>query len=181
MQKKKIKLELLEKNDREQFIIDNQISFKYGALVEFGKRDDHLDDDGEIISRETIEKCIDDPDNVAYRIVWENIKVGGIVVKIDNKTHYNYLKLFFISSNYHNKGIGFAAWKALEEMYPETKVWETCTPYFEKRNIHFYVNKCKFHIVEFYNEFLQDQSITEDQKELNEGPNKMFRFVKVCK
>lgn len=66
---KRNKLELLEKNDREQFIIDNQISFKYGALVEFGKRDDHLDDDGEIISRETIEKCIDDPDNVAYRIV----------------------------------------------------------------------------------------------------------------
>lgn len=94
MQKKQIKLELLEKNDREQFIIDNQISFKYGALVEFGKRDDHLDDDGEIISRETIEKCIDDPDNVAYRTVWENIKVGGIVVKIDNKTHYNYLELF---------------------------------------------------------------------------------------
>ena len=128
MQKKQIKLELLEKNDREQFIIDNQISFKYGALVEFGKRDDNLDDDGEIISRETIEKCIDDPDNVAYRIVWE-----------------------------------------------------TCTPYFEKRNIHFYVNKCKFHIVEFYNDFLQDQSITENQKELNEGPDEMFRFVKVCK
>ena len=37
MQKKQIKLELLEKNDREQFIIDYQISFKYGALVEFGK------------------------------------------------------------------------------------------------------------------------------------------------
>ena len=33
MQKKQIKLELLKKNNREQFIIDNQISFKYGALV----------------------------------------------------------------------------------------------------------------------------------------------------
>ncbi len=31
-------------------------------------------------------------------------------------------------------------------------VWETGTPYFERRNIHFYVNKCGFHIVEYYNE-----------------------------
>ena len=42
-----------------------------GRWSSLEKRDDHLDDDGEIISRETIEKCIDDPDNVAYRIVWE--------------------------------------------------------------------------------------------------------------
>ncbi len=32
-------------------------------------------------------------------------------------------------------------YRALEEfgerLYPETKVWETCTPYFETRNIHF--------------------------------------------
>ena len=40
----------------------------------------------------------------------------------------------------------------IEEKYPETKIWETCTPYFEKRNIHFYVNKCKFHIVEYIKE-----------------------------
>lgn len=25
---------------------------------------------------------------------------------------------------------------AMEELYPETIVWETCTPYFEVRNIH---------------------------------------------
>ena len=36
--------------------------------------------------------------------------------------------------------------------YPNTKVWETCTPYFDKRNIHFYVNVCGFHITEFFNE-----------------------------
>ena len=34
---------------REQFILDNQWSFKYGALEEFGERDDHIDGDGEII------------------------------------------------------------------------------------------------------------------------------------
>ena len=36
---------------------------------------------------------------------------------------------------------------------PETEVWETCTPYFEKRNIHFYVNKCGFQIDQFWCEY----------------------------
>ena len=36
----------LTADDREQFILDNQWSFKYGALEEFGERDDHIDDAG---------------------------------------------------------------------------------------------------------------------------------------
>ena len=47
-----IKLEKLQDFDREQFIIDNQEAFNYGALEEFGKRDDHFEEDGQIISRE---------------------------------------------------------------------------------------------------------------------------------
>ena len=42
----------LKSNDREQFITDNQEAFNYGALEEFGRRDDHFEEDGEIISRE---------------------------------------------------------------------------------------------------------------------------------
>ncbi len=30
------------------------------------------------------------------------------------------------------------------------------TPYFEKRNIHFYINKCGFKIVEFFNKAHHD-------------------------
>ena len=44
----------LEAGDREQFILDNQESFKYGAAEEFGLRDDHFEEDGEIISRATM-------------------------------------------------------------------------------------------------------------------------------
>ena len=54
-----IKLEKLQDFDREQFILDNQEAFNYGALEEFGKRDDHFEEEGEIISRETIEHSID--------------------------------------------------------------------------------------------------------------------------
>lgn len=39
----------------------------------------------------------------------------------------------------------------LGKRYSETKVWRLITPYFEKRNIHFYINKCGFKIVEFFN------------------------------
>lgn len=62
-----------------------------------------------------------------------------------------------------------AAWKEAERLHPEIKTWETVTPYFEQRNIHFYVNKLGFHIVEFYTEFLKD-------KDMPEGMDGMFRF-----
>ena len=50
-----IRLVPLERDDREQFILDSQEAFNYGALEEFGMRDDHLEEDGQIISRETME------------------------------------------------------------------------------------------------------------------------------
>ena len=49
-----IQLLPLEESDREQFIKDNQEAFNYGALEEFGVRDDHFEEDGEIISHDTI-------------------------------------------------------------------------------------------------------------------------------
>ena len=53
----------LEESDREQFIADNQEAFNYGAMEEFGLRDNHFEEDGQIISRETIEQSIDsEPD-----------------------------------------------------------------------------------------------------------------------
>ena len=62
----KITLTPLAEEDREQFILDNQRAFKYGAMEEFGERDNHFEEDGEIISRKTIEDSIDS--GVAYRI-----------------------------------------------------------------------------------------------------------------
>ena len=48
----------LEKSDREQFIIDNQRAFNYGAMEEFGLRDNHFEEDGQIIARETKNKDV---------------------------------------------------------------------------------------------------------------------------
>ena len=178
MKNKKVALLPLASENREKFILDNQWAFKYGAMQEFGQRDNHIDDDGEIISRKTIEECIDAEENDTYCIVVNDEIKGGAVVKIDEKTNHNHLELFFVTPEEHSKGVGFAAWQEIEKLYPSTIVWETCTPYFEKRNIHFYVNKCGFQIVEFFNEFNVDKTAP---KEDGEGPDEMFRFIKEMK
>lgn len=100
-----IELLLLEQSDREQFIKDNQEAFNYGALEEFGRRDDHFEEDGEIISRETIEKSIDGGE--AYRIMQDGKPVGGVVIKVDGER--GDLDLLFVSPHVHSKGIGYAA------------------------------------------------------------------------
>ncbi len=175
-----ITLTPLTDDDLEQFVLDNQRAFKYGAMEEFGPRDDHYEEDGEIISRETIQRCI--KDGAAYRIREDGQNVGGIVLQINEKTQHNHLDLLFICPDAHSRGIGFAAWKEVERLYPDTKVWETCTPYFETRNIHFYVNKCGFHIVEFFNSHHPDPNDPDMAEQMGEQfPEGMFRFEKVIK
>ena len=111
----------LKPDDREQFILDNQEAFNYGALEEFGRRDDHFEEDEQIISRETIERSIDGGE--AYRIMQDGQPVGGVVIKVDGER--GDLDLLFVSPKAHSKGIGYAAWCAVERLYPEVTVWET--------------------------------------------------------
>ena len=171
-----VELILLQPADREQFIKDNQWAFKYGALEEFGKRNDQFEEDDEIIARQTIENCIDQ--GTAYRI-WQNgQKAGGAVVSV--KGDRGSLELLFVNQNIHSRGIGYAAWRAIEQMYPKVKVWETITPYFETRNIHFYVNKCGFKIVEFYNPLHPEPSLVNVETGDTSGTEEWldFRFEK---
>lgn len=128
MEKPNVSLTPLQSDDRNRFILDNQEAFKYGALEEFGCRDTHFEEDGEIISRATIEKSIDDGE--AYRIICDGQIAGGVVVKVDGEN--GDLDLLFVSPKIHSKGIGYAAWREIEKRYPQVKVWETMTPYFEK-------------------------------------------------
>ena len=183
MKNTKVTLVPLSEDDREQFISDNQWAFKYGALQEFGERDNHIDADGEIISRKTIERCIDAPDSETYRIVVDGKKVGGVILKINKETNQNELEILFTLPDEHSKGIGYGAWQAIEALHPETVVLKTCTPYFDKRNIHFYVNKCGFKIDEFWCEYFTPYCDLPDDEEHdhNEGPDEMFHFIKVMK
>ena len=176
MEELTVEIKLLKEEDKEQFIRDNQEAFNYGALQEFGMRDSHFEEGGQIISRKTIEEAI--ASGTAFRIYVDNEKVGGAVVK--TKDNRGFLELLFISPNSHSKGIGQAAWMKIEDSYPDITVWETCTPYFEKRNIHFYVNRLGFHIVEFFNAFHPDPNEPELDKD-EEPMDGMFRFEKVIR
>ncbi len=73
-------------SDRNQFILDNQRAFKYGAVEEFGDRYEHFEEKGEIISRKTIEDSMDAKGAETYRIIEDGQIVGGVILSIDNNT-----------------------------------------------------------------------------------------------
>ena len=75
MRKAVVTLVPLTEEDRESFIMDNQRAFKYGATEEFGMRDNHFEEEGEIISRATIEHAIDHGE--AYQIISDGKRSAG--------------------------------------------------------------------------------------------------------
>ena len=174
-----ISLVSITPDDKEQFILDNQRAFKYGAQEEFGMRDDRVEEGEEVISRKTIERSMNGEQAETYRIVCDGIVVGGLILQIDRQHAKGELEILFVNPEAHSKGIGQAAWKAVEAMHPEIRVWETITPYFEKRNIHFYVNRLGFHIVEFWNKFHHGPAVPEDIEEDWSEDDEMFVFRKV--
>ena len=129
-----------------------------------------------ILPEKDIACSLETDGSISYKAVVDGEIVGGAVVVINEETQHNHLDLLYVKYGVQTKGIGFKIWSAIESLYPMTKVWETCTPYFEKRNIHFYVNKCGFHIVEFWNEKNPDPNMPSDfVGDRSEG---MFRFEK---
>lgn len=141
-----VTLRPLPPTEREAFITSNQEAFNYGSLIEFGQRNTVFEEDGQIISRTTIETAINTGN--AYQILASGRVIGGLVVEV--KGSHGSLELLFIAPDEHSKGYGQAAWALVEATYPQVEVWETFTPYFETRNVHFYVNKLGFEIVEFF-------------------------------
>lgn len=132
----------------------------------------------------------------------EGERVGGAIITIDDKTHQGelmeqreqnqaslssaesrqkktrgQLSFLYVKVGVQSKGIGQAIWRAIEALHPETEVWETCTPYFDRRNIHFYINRCGFHAVEFFNEHHPDPNMP-DQFDQDDG---LFKFEKRMK
>ncbi|GGN94957.1 GNAT family N-acetyltransferase [Saccharibacillus kuerlensis] len=175
----KITLAALETSDLPEFKKKLQEAFAISVIETFGTNENEP-----IPPDSDIEASLDAPGAVGHHIIQNGNKVGGAIVRIDSKTHHNSLDFFYVSPEYHSSGIGLAAWHAIEAQYPDTVLWETGTPYFEKRNIHFYVNKCGFHIVEFYNKYHPDPH-SPDHGHNDESPfpgeDDFFKFEKVMK
>ena len=164
----------LRSNDVLQFKKDMQDAFQQGAIDGFGTMDE------EILPESHINHSLSSKGAVAYEAIVDGEMVGGAIIVINNETQHNHLDFLYVKNDTHNKGIGYSIWTTIEKLHPETKVWETCTPYFEKRNINFYVNHCGFHIVEFFNKYHPDPNDIDETDELpdNEYFEGMFRFEK---
>ena len=97
------------------------------------------------------------------------------------------LSFLYVKVGVQSKGIGQTIWKSIEALHPETEVWETCTPYFDRRNIHFYINRLGFHAVEFFNEHHPDPHMPEQFLDKPSGraerdqEDGLFKFEKVIK
>lgn len=167
------RLILMNETDIPAFKTDIQEAFQKGFEDVFGKCEET------VLPEKDIDQSLNGKGAAAYKAMLNGETVGGAVVAIDAETQHNHLDLLYVKSGTQGKGIGKAIWFAIEKLYPDTKIWETCTPYFEKRNIHFYVNKCGFHIVKFINEKNPEPDIPEDF--IGDGGEGMFVFEKVMR
>lgn len=164
-------LKLVEKEDIKEFKKDMQEAFQQGAMSEFN------DLNVEILPEKDIDESLCKKGAVAYKAVVDGKMLGGVIVVIDEETQHNHLDFLYVKYGTQSKGIGQMIWNEVERLYSKTKVWETCTPYFEKRNIHFYINRLGFHAVEFFNLYHKDPNIPDDMI----GGDYFFRFEKVMK
>ena len=150
---------------------DMQEAFQKGAAAQFS------DLDTEILPEKDIDTVLLKTGAFAYKAIADGEMVGGAILIIDPKTQHNHLDFLYVKYGIQGRGVGQAIWQEIEKLHPETRVWETLTPYFEKRNIHFYVNCCGFHIVEFFNPQHKDSHTPEDMV----GGDYFFRFEKKMK
>lgn len=172
-----IKLEQVFLEELPQFTKDLQEAFSIAVKEKFGTTEP-------IPSDKEVESIFKSEGTASYHVVQDGKRVGGVIVTINEKTQHNCLDFFFISPKHHSQGLGFATWQAIEAKYPNTAVWGTVTPYFEERNIHFYINKCGFHIVEFFNQHHLDPHAPDHQEQSgapDPGLDSYFRFEKVMK
>lgn len=166
-----VTLDIASEEDLPRFRKDLQAAFAIAVVETFGSVDE-----GPIPPDEDVAAAFAAPNAIVHRILEDGRWVGGAVVSIDAETQRNSLDFFYVRADRSGRGIGRKTWRAIEATYPDTQVWITHTPYFEKRNIHFYVNVCGFHIVEYHHAGHPDPH-RPNEPDLP-GDDGMFRFEK---
>ncbi len=163
-----MKFELLpvEDNDLADYKHDMQEAFRLGAAA----WEEDLDE--EILPEAHIDKSLKADGSVAYKAVVDGQMSGGAIVVINGA--HGHLDFLYVKSGVQSRGIGQQIWNTIEAMHPEVELWETCTPYFDTRNIHFYINRCGFSAVEFYN----PNHIDPNAPDGDDGKDTFFRFEK---
>ena len=167
---------IISAEDKSIFISEIQEAFQKAYVEEFGEFEKT------VLPIKDIEESFATKGSEAYIAEIDGVRVGGTIIVINDKTGYNSLHLLYVKSGSQNVGNGFKIWKSIEELHPETKIWETHTPYYDKRNIHFYINRCGFKIVEFFNPKHKNPHQTGDTAgNIPLENNYFFRFEKEMK
>lgn len=167
-----MELKSLTQEKMDQFKADMKYAFRKGAAEGMGK-------DEEVLPEKDILRSLNAHGAEALVVMDNDKMIGGAIVVIDNDSGVNHLDFLYVKVGCQGKKIGQFIWKEIEKRYPETKVWETCTPYFDIRNIHFYINCCGFSAVEFFNKKHPDPDFPNDS--YDEYFKGMFKFQKRLK
>ncbi len=136
----------LQKEDLPQFKREVRAAFSVTVEEVFGSPEN-----GPLPSDADIDGSLAAADAHGFLLAENGRHVGGAIVRADAGSGKSSLELFYLLPEELGKGIGFRAWQTIEAAFPQTRVWELYTPCFDKRNVHFYVNKCGFCIVEYFN------------------------------
>ena len=155
-----------------------QEAFEHGFKSHYHENVDADDDSNQwqVLPDKDFYQSLEAEGAEAYEAVSEDgQRVGGAIITANG--NMGELAFLYVKVGVQSKGIGQTIWKAIEAMHPEIEVWETCTPYFDRRNIHFYINRCGFHAVEFFNEHHPDPNMPE-QFDQEDG---LFKFEKRMK
>ncbi|MBQ6079348.1 MAG: GNAT family N-acetyltransferase [Muribaculaceae bacterium] len=199
---KRIQLIRLVEEHTVAFKEEMQEAFQHGFQA-YNKDDGKDPNQWQVLPDEDFYRSLRAEGAEAYEAVdADGQRVGGAIITIDSSMHegelmeqreqsqacmssaesrqkktVGQLAFLYVKVGVQSRGIGQAIWKAIETRHPEVELWETCTPYFDRRNIHFYINRCGFHAVEFFNEHHPDPHMA-SQFDQEDG---LFKFEKRMK
>ena len=161
-------------SDLPAFKKDMQEAFQLGAAAEFADLNE------EILPERDIDRSLAAPGSAAWKALADGETAGGAIVVIEQDGRRGHLDFLYVKHGAQSRGLGQLIWAAIEEKYPRVELWETVTPYFEKRNIHFYINRCGFAAVEFFNPHHRDPQEPGDRTAPDDMPggDYFFRFEK---
>lgn len=162
----KLELKPLQAEDTDRFASEMQEAFQLAV----GQSDEKMP--LPVLPRCDIDASLAHPQAEALVAWLDGRPVGGAVIFPNQETKEYECALLYVAAAEHGEGIGSELWQAIEAYYPDAAAWTLCTPYFETRNIHFYLRKCGFRIVDLFEEA--------DKGEEHHGDERgyMFSFVK---
>lgn len=163
-------LALLQDEQVATFKHDMQEAFQRGAEAYFGAAY------GEVLPERDIDESLAQANSVAYAALVDGQMIGGAIISTSPEGTRGDLEFLYVKTGTQSRGVGSAIWEAIESRHPEELRWETLTPYFDRRNVYFYLNVCGFHAVEFLRDGDNPRLDGAEAVTHNEG---MLRFEKV--